>query len=182
MVQRRSRRTYPLKGCNLPSKLQVAKTHFMIGELYVLQSDCYPHSKALEVDNFSCGCYQALSSPHFEETAWKRIVLPTGSVFQKQGYGIGSGRDFTWHLVQPVKIVNLKMNLRISADYTSKVARWKAVFACVEGAQIQRVQGQSSLYFVCRTAWLTIYFAALSLHAQSMPTELWMPRGWKAIL
>ena len=30
-----------------------------------LQSDWYRQSKALEVDTFSHGCYQALSSPHF---------------------------------------------------------------------------------------------------------------------
>ena len=32
----------------------------------------------------------------------------------------------------------------ISADYTSKVDK-KTVFGCAEGAQVQRVQGQSSL-------------------------------------
>ena len=42
-----------MKGCNLPSKLQVAETHFLLGKLYVLQSDCYPHSKVPEVDNFA---------------------------------------------------------------------------------------------------------------------------------
>ena len=41
---------------------------------FVLQSDWYHQSKALEVDNFSRGCYQALSSlpPVFEERAWER--------------------------------------------------------------------------------------------------------------
>ena len=32
---------------------------------FVLQSDWYRQSKAPEVDNFSRGCYQALSSPPF---------------------------------------------------------------------------------------------------------------------
>ena len=30
---------------------------------------------APEVDSFSCGCYQALSSPRFEERGWERGYL-----------------------------------------------------------------------------------------------------------
>ena len=37
---------------------------------------------------------QALTALYSWECLGERIVLPTGSVFQKQGQGIGSGRDF----------------------------------------------------------------------------------------
>ena len=41
-------------------------SHVHVG--FVLQSDWYHQSKAPEVDNFSHGCYQALSSPRFDVT------------------------------------------------------------------------------------------------------------------
>ena len=62
---------------NLRGEVYTCQVYFRVGNFllsgqnvtcthgFVLQSDWYCHSKAVEVDNFSPGCYQALSSPPF---------------------------------------------------------------------------------------------------------------------
>ena len=40
------------EGHTVSPSYKVAETHFLLGELYILQSDWYCHSKAPKVDNF----------------------------------------------------------------------------------------------------------------------------------
>ena len=61
-----------LRGCSLHLQVHFRVDNFLLSGQnvtcthgFVLQSDWYRQSQALEVDSFSCGCYQAFSFPGF---------------------------------------------------------------------------------------------------------------------